>query len=80
MTCREFADFLADYRSGDLPLAARQRFDEHLNVCPNCRRYLRSYEETVKLGRRAFDDANAVLPAEVPDELVWSILDARRRS
>ena len=78
MTCREFADFIMDYLSGEMPPASRAQFEYHLSVCSNCRTYLTSYEESVKLGRRAFDDDNAALPAEVPEQLVQAILAARR--
>lgn len=77
MTCREFADFIGDYFSGELDAAVLAGFDWHLQVCPNCRRYLKSYEETVKLGKRAFDDEDAMLPPQVPEELVRAILAAR---
>ena len=80
MTCREFADFMADYLSGELSADVRTSFDHHVSVCPNCSKYLTSYEETVKLGKFAFDDENAAVPADVPDELVKAILGARRRT
>ena len=64
MTCREFADFMADYLSGELPAAVRSAFDYHLTLCVNCRRYLTSYEETVNLGKRAFDHESETLPPE----------------
>ena len=79
MTCREFADFLSDYLSNELPAPVRANFEHHLTICVNCRRYLSSYEETVKLGKRAFDDLDAALPTDVPEELVRGILRARRR-
>ena len=78
MTCREFADFIMDYHSAELSSELRARFDHHLDLCANCRNYLTSYEETVKLGKTAFDDEHAELPADVPDELVRAILAARR--
>ena len=78
MTCREFADFMMDYLSGDMPSESRALFEHHLSLCVNCRKYLTSYEETVKLGKRAFDDEDAALPADVPEELVKAILAARR--
>jgi anti-sigma factor RsiW len=77
VTCREFADFMADYLSGELEPALRQPFDDHLNLCVNCQRYLTSYRETVALGKRAFEDEDAVLPPDVPDDLVKAILAAR---
>lgn len=78
MTCREFADFIGDYFSGELPPPERELFERHLTDCPNCRTYLSIYEETTRLGRRAFDEPANALPPEVPDRLVQAILAARR--
>ncbi|MES1256090.1 MAG: zf-HC2 domain-containing protein [Acidobacteriota bacterium] len=78
MTCREFADFMADYVSGELTGEARDRFERHLHVCENCVRYLSGYRTTIALGRRAFDDADGPVPGDVPDALVKAILAARR--
>ena len=78
MTCREFADFMADYLSGELAPDSRVAFEHHLRLCVNCRRYLAGYEETMKLGKRAFADDDQTVPAEVPNELVQAILTARR--
>jgi anti-sigma factor RsiW len=77
VTCREFADFMMDYLSGELPAETRAAFDYHLRLCVNCQRYLTSYRETVNLGRRAFEDDNAALPEQVPEELVKAILAGR---
>jgi len=79
VTCRELADFIADYLSRELPAPIRDAFDHHLTLCPNCRRYLASYEATIALGKAAFDDENAAVPADVPEQLVQAILDARKR-
>jgi anti-sigma factor RsiW len=79
VTCRELADFIADYLSGELSADIRAAFDRHLALCANCRTYLASYEETVKLGKAAFDDGDADVPANVPEQLVRAILDAAAR-
>ena len=79
MTCREFADFMMGYLSGELSSESRAEFERHLSLCNNCRRYLASYEETVKLGKRAFEDDDANVPSQVPEELVKAILAARPR-
>lgn len=79
MTCRELNSFLMDYLSGELPSDKRAVFDEHLNSCPECVAYLRSYEETVRLGRAAFSRPDEPVPDEVPDEVVAAILAARRQ-
>ena len=79
MTCRELADFVADYISGELQAEARVEFDRHLSACPNCRNYLFGYRATIALGRRAFDEDDAHLPPDVPEDLVKAILAARKR-
>ena len=63
MTCREFAQFIADYLSGELSADARVEFERHLDVCPNCVAYLSNYRDTIAMGRRAF----------VNDAIVWGI-------
>ncbi len=77
MTCREFADFMADYLSDELPAESRSAFEQHLCLCVNCQKYLAGYEETVKLGKRAFADEDAAVPPQVPEELVQAILRAK---
>ena len=80
MTCRELADFIADYLSAELSPESLHEFQGHLEICPNCQKYLRSYEATVQLSKRAFDDDDAPLPASVPEELVHAVLTARLKS
>ena len=77
MTCREFADFMMDYLSDELSPESRTLFEHHLSVCINCQRYLASYRETVKLGKRAFEDDDANVPSQVPEDLIKAILAAR---
>jgi anti-sigma factor RsiW len=79
VTCREFADFMMDYLSDELSTESRAAFEYHLGLCANCRRYLASYRETVELGKRAFEDVDAEVPSQVPEELVKAILAARPR-
>ena len=80
MTCREFAEFIADFLDGQLPEAERQQFEGHLGRCVNCSHYLESYRQSTALGKRAFDDEDAALPSDVPEELVQAILATRRSS
>ena len=78
MTCRELAEFIADYLSEALPAETRAHFERHLGACSNCGMYLDGYRETVKLGQSAFQDPDAPVPDTVPEELVKAILAARR--
>jgi len=79
MTCRELSEFLMEYLSGELPSEQRQAFGEHLEACSDCVIYLKSYEETVKLGKAAFRSPDERIPDEVPEKLVDAILAARRK-
>lgn len=73
MTCRDFADFLADFIDDALPAPVRRRFEAHLAECPDCVAYLQQYRDTIRLTAHAGDDA--ALP--MPDELVRAIVLAR---
>ena len=79
MTCRELVDFLGAYLDGELSDEVRRRFEEHLAACPECATYLKTYRQTVKLTKRAFQDLDGPLPAGVPEDLVKAILAARRK-
>jgi anti-sigma factor RsiW len=79
ITCREFVEFLAHYLAGDLPPESLAEFEFHLTDCPDCASYLKSYEAIVRLGKEAFADLAASVPAEVPEELIAGVLAARRR-
>ena len=56
MKCRELAEFLFDYVSGDLPSERREHFEFHLTRCSNCHEYLVQYQMTIKAGRIACGD------------------------
>jgi len=75
MTCRECAEFLADYVAGELPADALAVFERHLKACPNCEEYMRQYRQTIAAGRAACADPDA--PAEIPEALIRAILAAR---
>jgi anti-sigma factor RsiW len=77
VTCREFAEFIGEYLSGELPSDVTAQFERHMSRCTNCDAYLANYRMTIDLGRQAFaDEAN--LPDDVPEDLVKAILASRR--
>lgn len=79
MTCREFVNFLLEYLSGDLARRERAEFEQHLAECPDCSIYLRSYRETIKLGKAVFAELDTPVPHDVPEELIRAILASRGR-
>lgn len=75
MNCRECAEFLVDYCSGELAPEVRATFERHLTLCPNCVIYVEQYRATIEAGKVAFEnDATE----DFPEELVRAILAARR--
>ena len=78
MKCRELAEFLFDYVSGDLPDERREHFEFHLNKCGKCHQYLMQYEMTIKARKIACGDMSDELPANIPEELVKAVLAARK--
>lgn len=78
MTCREVADVIQDYLSGELTPAVRGEFERHLEVCPTCRHYIALYEAAIELGRAVCDDETiSAAEAGVPQELIDAILASR---
>jgi anti-sigma factor RsiW len=74
VTCRDFADFLADCLDDALPATVRRQFEAHLAECPDCVAYLQQYRDTIRVTTHAGDDVT--LP--MPDELVRAIVLASR--
>ncbi len=78
MNCREFVEFLMSYLDDELQGESREVFERHLEACPPCMTYLRTYEQTVELGRCACQDPTGPVPDEVPRALIDAILEARK--
>jgi anti-sigma factor RsiW len=80
VTCRDFAEFLSEYLSGELAEVGRAEFEAHLAECPACVAYLDSYQKTIELGKVAFAHAEDRVPDEVPEQFVQAILAARAKA
>jgi hypothetical protein len=63
ITCRQIAELLIDYVSGDLAPEHCQHIQQHLKCCPPCLVYLETYQLTIRLSRQ-------LPPAPMPPELV----------
>ena len=77
LTCRQAEAFIGDYIDGTLPTGKRLTFEFHLRMCPECRDYLAACRQAMALGKAVFDDANAPVPDDMPEDLVAAIIDAR---
>lgn len=77
LTCRQFVDFLDAYLEHEIVGDARTVFESHLGDCPPCRKYLKSYADTIKLARGACCDELNPPPKDVPEDLIKAVLAAR---
>jgi len=75
--CREFVMFMNEYLEEVLPLERRAAFEAHLAVCPPCVKYLKSYEQTIRMGKAVFRKLDEEVPDSVPEDLVQAILKSR---
>lgn len=78
MTCKTFIEFLLDYLAEELPASQRDEFEAHLAECVACVAYLKTYQQTVTLGKAAFTNLDVPVPSDVPEDLIKGILAARR--
>lgn len=62
LTCQEMTLVLADYLDGTMPAEDRMALDQHLEACPPCQTFLRTYAATIRLTRMVPCD-------EIPEEL-----------
>ena len=74
MNCRKTTMLLADYLSGSLAPSEQELVREHLHACPDCRRYLASYRETIRLARESGGPRRAENES-APEGLVHAILE-----
>ncbi len=79
ITCREFEGFILSYLEDELSSRQRFVFELHLKLCRECRDYLAAYKRTIEVSQQAFDDPEAPVPPEVPEDLVKAVLDARKQ-
>lgn len=52
MTCRELAEFLDDFLSGELADEQCRQIRDHLGLCPPCVQCMETYSLTIRLTTR----------------------------
>ncbi len=78
LSCQELIRFLDDYVDDTQPAELRAEFERHLEICPDCVDYLKTYRDTISLARGACaEDPSAPPPDDIPDELIQIILRSR---
>ena len=79
MKCREFADFMMDYITGELAPDTQAAFERHLSRCPKCPKYFEQYKATLAAGKSAFASPDDDVPGDVPEDLIQAILATKPR-
>ncbi len=46
LTCRQITELVTEYAEGNLSFMDRVRFQVHIGMCRNCRRYVRQVKAT----------------------------------
>ena len=78
INCKEFEEFVLGYLDGEISSRQRSVFERHMRICRECRDYLAAYQRAIEVGRSALASSpDDPLPAEVPEDLINAILDAR---
>ena len=75
-SCREFVEALDDHCAGGLGAAERAALVAHLDVCPSCMAFKKTYQASIQLGRAAFRRSSEAVLEDVPEALVRAILAA----
>lgn len=78
-TCKQFIEALDDYLDGRQEPERRREFETHLRSCSACTDYLRTYQQTVRLGRAALSRTDDALPPDVPEGLVRAVMSMVRK-
>lgn len=78
LTCRDFDRFMVDYLDDDLPVKQRLACWLHVTMCRDCARYVREYRRTIALGKQAFEELDAPVPDDVPEDLIKAALSHRK--
>jgi predicted anti-sigma-YlaC factor YlaD len=78
VNCRQVIEFLMDYVDGELPEHVKMCFDMHLEVCPPCIEYLKTYQETIVLAKDCCKEDPNCRCDEMPEQLITAILVSRK--
>jgi len=72
--CKRTVQFIEAYIEGDLPSEMRDRFDDHLEECPGCVIFIKTYKKTMRVAPKALG-----IP-DVPKDVFQMVLGVLRDS
>jgi anti-sigma factor RsiW len=75
ITCQEVVELITDYLEGALPPDETSLFEQHLNLCEGCARYVAQIRTTVAAVERLTPHH---VPAETRERLLAAFRDWKR--
>jgi len=78
LTSEQADSFIYAFHADTLSLIKKFKFILHLMFCPECRHYVRSYKNTIRLSLDGLSTANPI--EKVPEELKQIILNCRKKN
>ena len=76
MSCKELVELVTDYLENAMPPDERQRFEEHLAICPGCVTYVEQVRQTVAATGELREES---LSPAARDELLAVFRDWKRK-
>jgi hypothetical protein len=61
-TCRGLVDLLCDYLEGDIQQNEREEIDRHMDDCPPCLGFMKTYRKTTEI-------CKTLRPEDIPQHL-----------
>jgi len=80
LTCKQFDAFMLDYLEHELPFSDQVSCWLHLKMCRDCPKFVQQYQQTIALGKQAFEDPDGPVPESVPEDLINAAIAHQRRS
>lgn len=71
LSCQELVELVTDYLDGALSPRDRQRFDEHIAACDDCRAYLDQIRVTIRM-------TGSLVPEQLDPAAETALLEAFR--
>jgi hypothetical protein len=78
LTSEQADSFIYAFHADTLSLIKKIKFILHLIFCPECRHYLRSYKNTIRLSLGGLSTANPI--EKVPEKLIQIIINCRKNN
>jgi anti-sigma factor RsiW len=75
MSCKELVELVTDYLEDAMPPEERQRFEEHLAICPGCVTYVQQMRQTVVTTGALREES---VPPEAREALLGAFRDWKR--